>query len=66
MASWDRTQIPQPFSTVALVVGEPLNVNAEAGDDELERVRIDLEARLGDLERRALTLAGHSTNDPNA
>ena len=26
MGSWDRTQVPKPFSTVALVVGEPLIV----------------------------------------
>src|ERR1700674_5498908 len=27
---WDRTQIPNPFSTLALVVGEPFDVPAEA------------------------------------
>ena len=26
--SWDRTQIPKPFSTVALAIGEPLDVAA--------------------------------------
>src|SRR3990172_8774574 len=30
--SWDRTQIPKPFSTVALVVGEPLQVPADADE----------------------------------
>jgi lysophospholipid acyltransferase (LPLAT)-like uncharacterized protein len=25
--SWDRTMVPKPFSTVALVVGEPLEIN---------------------------------------
>src|SRR6202163_4876118 len=40
--SWDRTQIPKPFSTVALVVGEPFDVPAEANDDGIELARQDL------------------------
>jgi len=51
--SWDRTQIPKPFSTVALVVGEPLDVAADAGDDQLEATRQELERRLHVLEQRA-------------
>src|SRR3977135_277461 len=30
--SWDRTQIPKPFATVALSVGEPFYVSAGADD----------------------------------
>lgn len=56
--SWDRTQIPKPFSTVALVVGEPFDVPADAGDDQLESARGDLEHRLRALEQRALEIAG--------
>jgi lysophospholipid acyltransferase (LPLAT)-like uncharacterized protein len=51
--SWDRTQIPKPFSTVALVVGEPLEVPASATDEQLESARQELEQRLGALEKRA-------------
>jgi lysophospholipid acyltransferase (LPLAT)-like uncharacterized protein len=54
--SWDRTQIPKPFTTVALVVGEPLEVAPETSDAQLESARVELEARLRRLERRALTL----------
>src|SRR5258705_366842 len=36
--SWDRTQIPKPFSTVALVIGEPPDVPAEATEEQLARV----------------------------
>jgi lysophospholipid acyltransferase (LPLAT)-like uncharacterized protein len=54
--SWDRTQIPKPFTTVALVVGEPLEVAPETSDAQLESARVELEARLRGLERRALTL----------
>ena len=54
--SWDRTQIPKPFSTVALVVGEPIEVAKGSKDDALEVVRADLERRLASLEQRAHTL----------
>ncbi len=54
--SWDRTQIPKPFSTVALVVGEPVHVAADATPERLEDVRQDVERRLQDLERRAVAL----------
>jgi len=55
--SWDRTQIPKPFATVALVVGEPLEVPADAGDESLEAARRELESRLQALEARALDLS---------
>ncbi len=56
LRSWDRTQIPKPFSTVALVVGEPIPVAPHLSDSGLEAVRIELEARLQTLEARALEL----------
>ena len=54
--SWDRTQIPKPFSTVALVVGEPFEVAKETRDDALEHARVELERRLATLEARAQAL----------
>jgi lysophospholipid acyltransferase (LPLAT)-like uncharacterized protein len=54
--SWDRTQIPKPFSIVALVVGEPLEVPKNATDDQIEAARRELERRLTQLENRALAL----------
>ena len=56
MNSWDRTQIPKPFATVALAMGEPFDVRADAGDDGLEVARRELESRLHALEARALEL----------
>ena len=58
LRSWDRTQIPKPFSTVALVVGEPMDVERSASVETLERVRVELERRLRLLEDRAHTLLG--------
>ena len=54
--SWDRTQIPKPFSTVALVVGEPMEVSRGASPEVLEQARIELEQRLSALEARAQAL----------
>jgi lysophospholipid acyltransferase (LPLAT)-like uncharacterized protein len=54
--SWDQTQIPKPFSTVALVVGEPFFVPDDATEREVEAARQQLEQRLHQLEARALAL----------
>jgi lysophospholipid acyltransferase (LPLAT)-like uncharacterized protein len=56
LGSWDRTQIPKPFSTVALVVGEPVVVPPDADDGRIEAARRDLEEQLRRLETRALEL----------
>ena len=56
LRSWDRTQIPKPFSTVALVVGEPFHVAGDADDHAIESARLDLETRLQALEARAANL----------
>jgi hypothetical protein len=56
LRSWDRTQIPKPFSSVALVVGEPLPVAADATDEQVEAARQEVERRLQALERRALDM----------
>jgi lysophospholipid acyltransferase (LPLAT)-like uncharacterized protein len=31
LSSWDRTQVPKPFSTVAIRIGAPLEVSADDG-----------------------------------
>jgi lysophospholipid acyltransferase (LPLAT)-like uncharacterized protein len=54
--SWDRTQIPKPFATVSLVMGEPFDVSPECDDQALERARVDLDSRLHALEARAVAL----------
>jgi lysophospholipid acyltransferase (LPLAT)-like uncharacterized protein len=58
--SWDRTQIPKPFSTVALAIGEPIDVPRDLPDAALDAVRRDLESRLKALEQRARTLVGRA------
>ncbi len=51
-SSWDQTQIPKPFSTVAIAIGEPFEVEDTAPETIASRTA-DLEAELARLERRA-------------
>src|SRR5687767_9188469 len=54
--SWDSSQVPLPFSRVAVVVGEPLFVAGDADAAGLEAKRVELEVVLAALEARALNL----------
>ena len=58
--SWDRTQIPKPFSTVALAIGEPMQVPGVEDDERLDRARLQLQQALGELEARASSLLAAS------
>ena len=61
LRSWDKTQIPKPFSTIALVVGEPMEIERDAPADALERARVEVERKLTALEQRALALLSEPT-----
>jgi hypothetical protein len=54
--SWDRTQIPKPFATAAIAIGEPFGVARDADEEGLETARRGLETRLFALESRAKAL----------
>ena len=54
--SWDRTQIPKPFSTVALVIGAPIEVPRDLEGAALEGARVHLESVLHGLEGQAREL----------
>lgn len=56
LGSWDRTQIPRPFSTVSIVMDAPFEVARDADDTAIEAGRQLLESRLRALEPRALEL----------
>jgi lysophospholipid acyltransferase (LPLAT)-like uncharacterized protein len=60
LKSWDRTQIPRPFSTVALTIGQPIDVPEEADAAVLEAKRIELEESLFALEKRASAMLGRA------
>jgi lysophospholipid acyltransferase (LPLAT)-like uncharacterized protein len=46
---WDQTQVPKPFSTVAVAIGEPMHV-ADTTDATIEAKRLELERMLSALE----------------
>lgn len=54
--SWDASQVPYPFSRIAMVMGEPFFVPPDADDAQLEASRVELERRLNALKPRALAL----------
>jgi lysophospholipid acyltransferase (LPLAT)-like uncharacterized protein len=51
--SWDRTQVPKPFSATAIAIGAPIEV-ADTAEATIERRRQALQSSLSELERRAL------------
>jgi lysophospholipid acyltransferase (LPLAT)-like uncharacterized protein len=56
LGSWDGTQIPKPFATVALVFAPPVTVAAEAADEALDAANERLITTLATCERRCLEL----------
>ena len=60
--SWDRAQIPKPWSRVAIAIGEPLYVREDADEAAVECARVELERRLAALQERALGMIGRSAD----
>ena len=50
--SWDRTQIPKPFSRVAVAIGEPIVVKPRLCESDRELIRLELERTLKSLHAR--------------
>ena len=53
--SWDRTQLPRPFTNIAMAIGPPIAV-PDTADATVERKRQELEQTLTLLEARARAL----------
>ena len=56
--SWDRTQVPQPFSRIAVAIGERIDVPLKASESVLEARRYDLEQALGCLADQTMSMLG--------
>jgi hypothetical protein len=61
--SWDRFQLPAPFAKIVIEYGEPILVPGDAGAEEREEFRIELERRLGELTARLDRGAGYTGGD---
>lgn len=56
--SWDRFEVPLPFSRACFLWGEPISVPADADRAQLEAKRVEVEAalnKLGDEADRAVS-----------
>jgi len=49
MSSWDRFEIPMPFSRVLFVYGEPIEVPRKLDGQDSENYRLAVEQSLKDL-----------------
>jgi lysophospholipid acyltransferase (LPLAT)-like uncharacterized protein len=47
--AWDQMMVPLPFSRITVRFGEPMQVPADAGQDEISTLRRELEQRLARL-----------------
>jgi lysophospholipid acyltransferase (LPLAT)-like uncharacterized protein len=54
--SWDRTQVPRPFSRLVICIGEPLYVESTADQSGIEEASLRLERALLALMARAQAL----------
>jgi len=50
--SWDRLQIPKPFSRARVFYAEPVRVPEDADDDVIEEKRSELQAKLNEAVER--------------
>jgi 3-deoxy-D-manno-octulosonic-acid transferase len=55
--TWSKLTINLPFSTLAIVAGDPIFVPAEATETELENARLDVERSLNAATARAYDIA---------
>ena len=56
MKSWDRTQVPKPFTTVAMAIAEPIYVPRDADDSALEEWRLRLQQSLAECKAQCAGL----------
>lgn len=57
--SWDRHMIPLPFSRCVMIMSEPMTVPADASPEQVEELRLKLEAELTRLQIEAERMLGH-------
>lgn len=58
LKSWDKMQIPRPFSRALTIIGEPIYVNENANDAEVKLKLAELQQCLDDLTERGKKWSG--------
>jgi lysophospholipid acyltransferase (LPLAT)-like uncharacterized protein len=51
--SWDKLTVPLPFSRGVIVYGEPILVEKNSGNEQIEQKRVLVEERLKELSEQA-------------
>lgn len=64
LRSWDRFLLAWPFGRGVFVWGKPIEVPADAGDAEIEAVRVALENELNRVSAEADRLVGQTPVEP--
>jgi hypothetical protein len=59
--SWDRFEVPLPFSRACFAWGEPISVPADANPAQLEAKRVEVETALNKLGDEADRAVGEVT-----
>lgn len=62
--SWDRFVLPYPFGKGVVIWKEPLFVPANASDEDMEALRLELERRLNDANQEADEAVGGPVIEP--
>ncbi len=53
LKSWDKFQIPNPFSIVKVIYSDPVYVDAKLSYDETSKVIEECEKKLNELQKEA-------------
>lgn len=61
--SWDRFQVPKPFTRACVVIAPPIFVSSDADEKELEAKRDELQRALDEVNRHGEEWAGRSGTD---
>jgi lysophospholipid acyltransferase (LPLAT)-like uncharacterized protein len=49
ISSWDKLQIPKPFTRALVKIGEPIYVESNINDEDIENKRLELQKTLDEL-----------------
>ncbi len=61
--SWDRIQIPMPFSHAKVIIGEPIYVDTDANEAEIEQKMKELQLSLDNLTEQGKKWSGRRELD---
>jgi len=62
--SWDRFVLPKPFGKGLILWGTPVTIPSDTSDDELEAIRLRIEAEMNALMAQADMELGHAAVEP--